>query len=114
MAINIVELSVQYNSGFLPDILLLTQEREMVSETFYCILFCFVWRSSIAINNNVNVQYNGGFLLDIILLTQGYYQRGTLLNAMKSFFLSFVAYETAILNTWWKVPTDLSLVVKRK
>ena len=37
---------------------------------------------------NVSVQYNGGFLLDIIvLLTQGYYERGTLLNAMKRFCL---------------------------
>ena len=31
------------------------------------------------------VQYNGGLLPDIILLTQGYYHRGTRLNAMKRF-----------------------------
>ena len=30
----------------------------------------------------ISVQYNGGFLPDIILLTQGYYHRGTRLNAM--------------------------------
>ena len=36
---------------------------------------------------NVSVQYNGGFLPDIILLTQGYYHRGTHLNAMKRFCL---------------------------
>ena len=30
----------------------------------------------------ISVQYNGGFLLDMILLTQGYYHRGTRLNAM--------------------------------
>ena len=34
---------------------------------------------------NVNVQYDGGLLPDIILLTQGYYHRGTHLNAMKRF-----------------------------
>ena len=32
---------------------------------------------------NINVQYNGGLLPDIILLTQGYYPRGTRLNAMQ-------------------------------
>ena len=31
----------------------------------------------------ISVQYNGGFLPDIILLTQGYYHRGTRLNAMQ-------------------------------
>ena len=31
----------------------------------------------------VSVHYNGGFLPDIILLTQGYYHRGTRLNAME-------------------------------
>ena len=35
-----------------------------------------------AINVSVLVQYNGGLLPDIILLTQGYYHRGTRLNAM--------------------------------
>ena len=34
---------------------------------------------------NISVQYNGGFLPDITLLTQGYYHRGTRLNAMKRF-----------------------------
>ena len=48
-------VSVQYNGGFLPDIILYL------------------------------VQYNGGFLPDIILLTQCYYLRGTRLNAMKRF-----------------------------
>ena len=40
--------------------------------------------------NVVSVQYNGGFLPDIIL-TQGYYHRGTHLNAMKRFL--FAAYD---------------------
>ena len=31
---------------------------------------------------NVSVQYNGGSIPDIILLIQGYYHRGTYLNAM--------------------------------
>ena len=37
----------------------------------------------------VSVQYNGGLLPDIILLTQCYYHRGTRLNAMKRFCLTF-------------------------
>ena len=32
---------------------------------------------------NVSVHYNGESLPDIILLVQGYYHRGTRLNAMK-------------------------------
>ena len=36
---------------------------------------------------NVRVQYDGGFLPDIRLLTQGYYHRGSRLNAMKRFCL---------------------------
>ena len=36
---------------------------------------------------NISVQFNGGLLADIILLTQGYYHRGTRLNAMKRFCL---------------------------
>ena len=36
---------------------------------------------------NISVQYNGGLLPDNILLTQGYYHRGTRLNAMKRFFV---------------------------
>ena len=31
--------------------------------------------------NNVSAKYNGGLLPDIILLPQGYYHRGTRLNA---------------------------------
>ena len=34
---------------------------------------------------NVSVQYNGGLLPDIILSIQGYYHRGTRLNAIKRF-----------------------------
>ena len=36
---------------------------------------------------NLSVQYDGGLLPDIILLTQGFYRRGTRLNAMKKFCL---------------------------
>ena len=53
--------------------------------------------------NVVSVQYNGGRLPDTILLTQGYYHRGTRLNAMKTFFV-FAAnrYETTtISNTYY-------------
>ena len=50
-----------------------------------------VWCPCMAIN--VSVQYNGGLLPDIILLTQCYYHRGIRLNAMKSFFFVFAAYD---------------------
>ena len=79
MAINVI---VQYNGGFLPDILLLTQVLIFVwfdgpiivyhynpfnpfNCVLYCFLFCCVWWLCMAIN--VSVQYNGGLLLDIIL-----------------------------------------------
>ena len=52
----VINIGVQYNGGFLPDIILLVI--------------------------NISVQYNGGFLPDIILLTQGYYHWGTWLNTM--------------------------------
>ena len=93
MAINVI---VQYNGGFLPDIfLLLTQAPIFVwldgtiivyyyypLETMYlqCLTFCYVWWLCMAIN--ISVQYNGGLLPDIILLTQGYDHRGTRLNTM--------------------------------
>ena len=91
MAITVI---VQYNDGFLPDILLLTQAPIFVwfdgpivvyyyypfNYVLHCIMFCYVWWPCMAIN--VNVQYNGGLLPDIILLTQGYYHQGTRLNVM--------------------------------
>ena len=89
MAIN---LSVQYNGGFLPDIILLTQflSREgrwwretpvwppppvtpavlpcvMVYNIVSGVLLIFFWCPCMAIN--VSVQYNGGLLPDIILLS---------------------------------------------
>ena len=86
-------LVVQYNGGFLPDILLLTQAPNAVWFDGIIIvvlcttlsLFCFVWWPCMVIN--VSVQYNGGLLPDIKLLTQGYYHQGTHLNAMKRFCL---------------------------
>ena len=100
MAINVI---VQYNGGFLPDILLLTQasifvlwfdETIIVYYYYYPLnyvlhsVFCFVtvvmlgldWWLCMVIN--ISVQYNGGLLPDIILLTQGYYHQGTRLNTM--------------------------------
>ena len=93
MAINVI---VQYNVGFLPDILLLIQAPIFVwlddtimvyyyyplSYALQCLLFCSVWWLCMVINIIVLVHYNGGLLPGIILLTQGYYQRGTRLNAM--------------------------------
>ena len=87
MAINVI---VQYNGGFLHDILLLTQAPIFVWPFVYdyyplnhvlqCLLFCYVWWLCMAIN--ITEQYNGGLLPDIILLTQGYYLQGTRLNTM--------------------------------
>ena len=97
----VIDISVQYSGGLLPDIILLAQgyyqwgtrlnTMYFVSTTFvmyitttlcdgvlHCLLFLmFFWCPYMAINN-VNVQYNGGFLPDIILLTQCYLHRGTL------------------------------------
>ena len=106
-----INISVQYNGGFLPDIILLTQSylrgtrlntmRGLCTYNLYnsiLLLHClmvyyivsglfllFFWCPCMA--SNVRVQYNGGFLPDIILLTQCYYHRGTRLNAMKRFFI---------------------------
>ena len=97
MVINIS--SVQYNGGFLPDIILLTQGYGlcvysrcnsillvpcvMVYYIVSVLFLLFFWCPCMAIN--VSVQYNGGLLPDIILLTQCYFHRGTRLNAMKRF-----------------------------
>ena len=107
MAINI---SVQYNGGLLPNIILLTQgyyHRGTLLNTMYSLclyilcsillLLCMMmyynivsilflmsaWCACMAIN--INVQYNGGLLPDIIMLTQCYCHRGTRLNAMKRY-----------------------------
>ena len=106
----VINISVQYNGGFLSDMILLTQGYYhwavkyhvvalylqpcnsilllpclMVYYYIVSVLFLlFFWCPCMAIN--VNVQYNGGLLPDIIILTQCYYHRGTRLNAMKSFF----------------------------
>ena len=58
----------------------------MMSHTTTTVLsLLFFWCSCMAIY--VRVQYNGGLLPDILLLTQWYHHRGTLLNAMKRFYL---------------------------
>ena len=94
MAINVI---VQYNDRSLPDNLLLTQaliivvwfdgtiiimllKKNLNAPRPIILTFCYVWWLCMAIN--ISVQYNGGLLPDIILLTQGYYPRGTRLNAM--------------------------------
>ena len=104
----VINISVQYSGGLLPDIILLTQgyyqwgtrlntmqwlciynlgtyiTTTMCDGVLLCLLFLmFFWCPYMAIN--VNVQYNGGFLPDIILLTQCYLHRGTCLNAMNRF-----------------------------
>ena len=101
MVINII--SVHYNGGLLPDVILLIQgyyhrgeasplypmKQYTITTMFDAVLhcFCFVfvcWCPCMAINVSV-IQYNGGLLPDIILLTQCYYHRGTRLNATKRF-----------------------------
>ena len=77
---------MQYNGGFLPDIILLTQgyyhweTRLNIS----VLVLLFFWCPCMAINLSVQ-QYNGGLLHDIILLSQCYFHRGTHLNTMKKF-----------------------------
>ena len=105
-----INIRIQYNGGFLLDIILLTQSylrgtrlntmHALCTYNLYnsiLLLHClmmvyyivsglfllFFWRPCMA--SNVSVQYNGGFLHDIILLTQCYYHRGTRLNTMKRF-----------------------------
>ena len=104
-----INISVQFNGGFLPDIILLTQSylrgtrlstmHGLCTYNLYnsilllpCVMvyyivsglfLLFFWCPCMA--SNVSVQYNGGFLPDIKLLTQCYYHRGTRLNAMKRF-----------------------------
>ena len=89
MVINVI---VQYNGGFLLDILLIDPSPYfcMVRWHYYRILFlpsklgttlssvllCLVSAVDIC------VQYKGGLLPDIVLLTQGYYHWGTRLNTM--------------------------------
>ena len=107
----VINISVQYNDGLLPDIILLTQGYyhwgiRLNTMQWLCIyslcnsilllpcvtvyyiasgvLLMFFWCPCMAIN--VSVQNNGGLLPDVILLTQCYFHRGARLNAMKSFF----------------------------
>ena len=110
-----ISISVQYNGGFLPDIILLTQSHLRGTRLLYTMhgLCTYNLYNSILLlqqhclmvyyyiiivsglfllffwcpctASNVSVQYNGGFLPDIILLTQCYCHRGTRLNAMKRF-----------------------------
>ena len=108
----VINISVQYNGGFLADIVLLTQGYyhhwgtrlntmkwlciyslcssilllPYVMMVYYIVshLFLLFFRCP-CMAINVSVQYNGGLLPDIILLTQCYFHRGTRLNAMKRF-----------------------------
>ena len=53
---------------------------------------CFVFTVFlVSLHGDLSVQYNGGLLPDIILLTQSYFNRGTRLNALKSFV--FAAFD---------------------
>ena len=95
MAINgIVQYSILFIGGFLPDILLFTQAPILVwfngtNIDIRAILLTMYYNSAhvfydwwLCMVINISVQYNGGFLSDIILLTQGYYHWGTRLNTM--------------------------------
>ena len=72
MAVNVV---VQYNVGFSPDILLLTQAPICVwfdgTVTVYCYYpLNYVLQQCLCMAIEISVQYNVGLLPDIILLTQ--------------------------------------------
>ena len=105
-----INISVQYNGRFLPDIILLTQSYlrgtrlntmhglctyNLYNTTGILLLHClmvyyivsglfllFFWCPCMA--SNVSVQYNGPDII-LRLLTQFYYHRGTRSNAMKRF-----------------------------
>ena len=106
----VINISVKYISGFLPDILLLTRLLPLGNRVKYhvvalylyslgnsilllpCVIvyyivsvlfLLFFWCPCMTIN--VSVQYNGGLLPDVILLTQCYFHWGTRLNTMKRF-----------------------------
>ena len=110
----VIHISVQYNGGFLPDIMLLTQGyyhwgtrlntmwwlctyiaySEVCNSILLlpCVMVYYIASGLFLLffwcpcmAIYVNVQYNGGLLPDIILLTQCYFHRGTRLNAMKRF-----------------------------
>ena len=107
----VINISVQYNGGFLPDIILLTQGYYNWGtrlNTMYQVVIAYVYCNRILLLPyvmvyyivsvlfllffscpcmaiNVSVQYNGGLLPDIILLTQCYFHRGTRINAMNRF-----------------------------
>ena len=106
----VINISLQYNGGFLPDIILLTQGYYhwgtrlntmkwlciyspcnsmlllLCDGVLHCLCFVFIGFPGVpAWRFMLSVQYNGGLLPDIILLTQCYFHRGTRLNAMKRF-----------------------------
>ena len=91
----VINISVRYDGGLLPDIVTTIGEpRNSILLLPCCMMYysyvvsvlflLFVWCPCMAIN--VSVHYNGGLLPDIILLTQCHYHCwGTRLNAMKRF-----------------------------
>ena len=111
----VINICVQFNDGFLPDIILLTQGyyhwgTRLNTMYWLCIIYSPCNSSSILLLppclmiyyivsvwfllffwcpciaiNVSSVQYNGGLLPDIILWTQCYFNRGTRLNSMKRF-----------------------------
>ena len=90
-----INLNVQYNGEYLPDIFVLPKPLLLYGSMalfpyiitaflfMYCIVFCFCCVSWPGMAINVSVQYNDGSLPDIILLTQGCYHWGTHLNPTK-------------------------------
>ena len=67
-----------------------TKESIAYSAPLICIqvprvLLPLFWCTYMAVNISAHINNNNVFLLDVILLTLCYYQRGTRLNAMKSF-----------------------------
>ena len=109
----VINISVHYNGGLLPDIILIMTQGyfhrgtrlnttlglclySLLCNSIVVLLPCLMMYYIVSVlfllfvscpcmTINVSIQYNGGLLPDIILLTQCYYHRGTRLNAMKRF-----------------------------
>ena len=80
----VINMSVHYNGGFLPDTILLTQDYYHWGARYkYHVVALYLQPMYTKVV--YYSYYNGGLLPDIIPLTQCYFHRGTRLNVMKRF-----------------------------
>ena len=103
-----INVSIQYNRGLLPDIILLTQCYPILCLMGYYIASGFAYTTMVdgvlpcscfvltfwclCMEINVSIQYNGGLLRDIILLTQCYPILCLMWNYIASVFAFLVSF----------------------